>query len=687
MSIIDNHIGETRTMNCRMKATIIEYRKYNDIDVQFDDGVVVYNCSYYNFSRGIIANPSLGRNFAQKKINRIGEKRIMNNGLEAEILHYNSATDIDVKFEDNTIVRHKSYDHFLHGKIAKPIIDHIGEKSQMKCGMDATIVAYRKSSDIDVLFEDGTLVENRGYGEFRKGEIANPSLGKFASVSYKFRTRVGESQVMNNGMQARIIDYQKHNNITVEFEDGTIVENTSYSLFISGGISNPNFIISGESLFEGVILYYLSRHGFSHFKAKDMMKNGFGKYEIDIFNPNTSDGIEIDGVFHDLEKDIKKNSMFFSDHHKKLIRIRDISLPELNDDKSIVFYIDMNKRAFSQEYESIIKMVFTLLKIQNNVDLQKDKEAISTFYYRIHSNKRIGEKRIMNCGMEATIIAYRRSDDIDVRFVDGSIVKNKSYKSFIKGEILNPIFQIEKRIGETRMMNCGMNATIIAYRNARNIDIQFEDGTVIQSREYNRFLHGKINNPNLFQSKHIGEKEMMNCGMKVTIVAYRRSDDIDVEFEDGYISTEKTYKSFLKGAISNPNCSDSMKRIGETRMMNCGQKATIIAYYNSENIDIEFEDGSVALKKSYGNFKSGSIKHPLFGKNTAITYRQKIERIGEHRIMNCGMEATIIEYRTFKDIDVCFSDGTIVKNRTYNQFCNGTIAHPRNEIVSAKLKV
>ena len=50
---------------------------------------------------------------------------------------------------------------------------------------------------------------------------------------------------------------------------------------------------------------------------------------------------------------------------------------------------------------------------------------------------RTGEKKIMNCGLEAEIICYRNADDIDVKFEDGYIAYNKSYshislKNFMK---------------------------------------------------------------------------------------------------------------------------------------------------------------------------------------------------------------------------------------------------------------
>ena len=347
---------------------------------------------------------------------------------------------------------------------------------------------------------------------------------------------------------------------------------------------------------------------------------------------------------------------------------------------------------------------------------------------------RLGETRMMNCGMEATIIRYGRCDDIDVRFEDGAVAKNKTYKAFKKGEIANTNIKAsaEDRLGETRMMSCGMEATIIRYRNAGDIDVRFEDGTVTKHKKYYTFKKRQIANPNInfFAETHLGEIRMMNCGMKATIVRYRKYTDIDVCFEDGVVAKHKEYKAFKKGSIARPAAKN---RLGETRMMNCGMEATIIRYGRSDDIDVRFKDGAIAKCKGYKEFKKGEIAHPStvaenrlgetrmmncgieatiirYGRSDDIdvrfedgtvaknkTYRafkkgkiasQNIKasaenRLGETKRMNCGMEATIIRYGGCNDIDVRFGDGTIVKHRTYDQFKKGSIAHP-NTKVSAK---
>ena len=225
------------------------------------------------------------------------------------------------------------------------------------------------------------------------------------------------------------------------------------------------------------------------------------------------------------------------------------------------------------------------------------------------------------------------------------------------------------RLGETRMMNCGMATTIIRYGNNRDIDVRFEDETVVVHKTYNAFKKGKIANQNIktFAEVRLGETRMMNCGMKATIIRYNMVRDIDVRFEDGTVVVHKTYNAFKKGEIANQNIKVSAEnRLSETRMMNCGMKATIIRYDGYDDIDVRFEDEKVVEHRTYGEFKKGGIAHPS---TTAKA------RLGETRMMNCGMEATIIRYENSRDIDVRFEDGAVTEHKGYKEFKNGKIAH------------
>ena len=279
---------------------------------------------------------------------------------------------------------------------------------------------------------------------------------------------------------------------------------------------------------------------------------------------------------------------------------------------------------------------------------------------------RLGETRMMNCGMEATIIRYENNMDIDVRFEDGAVAEYKTYESFKKGSIAHPNTTAEARLGETHMMNCEMEATIIRYNTSKDFDVRFEDGAIATCKDYRRFRKGGIAHPSTTAEGRLVETRMMNCGMKATIIRYGKYSDIDVRFEDGAVAKNKTYRAFKKGTIANPNIKTSAEnRLGETWMMNCGMEATIIRYGGYNDIDVRFEDGAVVEHKTYKAFKKGEIANQNI----------KASRLGETRMMKCGMKAAIIRYGGYNDIDVRFEDGKVAVHKAYNAFKKGGIAH------------
>ena len=50
----------------------------------------------------------------------------------------------------------------------------------------------------------------------------------------------------------------------------------------------------------------------------------------------------------------------------------------------------------------------------------------------------------------------------------------------------------KERIGETRMMKCGLNCTIIEYKDRNHITVQFETGEIVPRRSYALFTKGDI---------------------------------------------------------------------------------------------------------------------------------------------------------------------------------------------------
>lgn len=390
----------------------------------------------------------------------------MCNGENAKIIDYISSSNITVQFDDGTIVTNKNLVDFKKGNIGKPIENRIGKVSKSNSGLNMTIIRYTSYRDIDIQFDDGTIVKHKDYGSFLRGEIAYPQS-----------KRLGERKISKNGREMKIIVYRNYKDIDIQFEDGTIVQHRDYRSFSEGCIYNPNF--------------YKSKIG------------------EEIFAPN---------------------------------------------------------------------------------------------------------------GHTLKIIDYRNSKDVDVQFEDGTIVQHRDYYSFLTGNIAMPILN---RVGQTNIAKNGMGIKIIAYRNSHDIDIQFEDGTIVTHKNYNHFLDGYIAYP---RPDHVGEEVYAKNGMRMTLIAYRNVSDVDIKFEDGTIVEHKYYQNFKEGTILYP----IENRIGYERIANNGLKMKIIAYRNSTDLDVEFEDGCIVTNKSFSDFKKGTIGHPSFSVHRSLPEKLICYFIGQY---------------------------------------------------------
>lgn len=180
MPAFKDRTGETRIMKCGQKATIINYCNCKSIDIQFEDGTIVYNKLYSEFKRNAIGHPNINTRTAKFTKNHINEIRMMNCGQKATIINCNNSSNIDIQFEDGTIVYNKTYGEFKRNNIGHPNINlqtiefiknRTGETHMMRCGLKALIICYHGNKNIDVQFENGIIVYNRTYSNFKKGYI------------------------------------------------------------------------------------------------------------------------------------------------------------------------------------------------------------------------------------------------------------------------------------------------------------------------------------------------------------------------------------------------------------------------------------------------------------------------------------------------------------------------------------
>ena len=116
-----------------------------------------------------------------------------------------------------------SINRFNTGSVRCPEV-YVGMSKLNNKGERMTIVAYHNSSNVDVQFEDGTVKKGISMGNFYTGSVMNP--GKYIGMEGK----------AENGKNMTIIDFQGYRNITVQFEDGSILEGVRLIDFRKGRV-------------------------------------------------------------------------------------------------------------------------------------------------------------------------------------------------------------------------------------------------------------------------------------------------------------------------------------------------------------------------------------------------------------------------------------------------------------------
>lgn len=109
---VEKHIGETKVANNGMEMTIIGYKNNKEVTIRFEDGyetVKAYEC----FKKGSVKNPNIYLN------KYVGETRTANNGQLMTILDYKNYHNITVEFEDG-FKRKTSYYCFKNGNVNNP---------------------------------------------------------------------------------------------------------------------------------------------------------------------------------------------------------------------------------------------------------------------------------------------------------------------------------------------------------------------------------------------------------------------------------------------------------------------------------------------------------------------------------------------------------------------------------------
>lgn len=231
---------------------------------------------------------------------------------------------------------------------------------------------------------------------------------------------------------------------------------------------------------------------------------------------------------------------------------------------------------------------------------------------------------------------------------------------------------IHKRIGETQRNKKGLLMTIVGYRKSNDIDVQFENGVKLEHVRYEAFKSGtlRIN----MKYTRIGECVLAKCGLKATITKYKNYNNIEVTFEDGVVVACSSYASFKQGWIRHPEKStvythEYAGRTNKESYGSNGMKIKIIKAHANSKVDVQFEDGEIVYNADYSNFRNRRIAHPK--------YSNRKNHIGNKVNSKGDLDAKITTWRTYLDYDIQFDDGTIVSTKGLHNLSNAMTLHPK----------
>ena len=682
MGKTSNRMGDktvlTNTLECEIIG-VCEDKRY--VRIQFEDGEILERVNIAQFTAKQIRHPHI------ESVNMVGKRKKMRCGELCEVIEDNGEL-ISVRFENGTELINCKKKSFVSGHLSPHKIiknSFVGQTRKMINGMECTVIDDNGYKDITVKFADGTVLKKCRRDTFLSGKIKNPN--------YDPTSILGKSKMMNCGMKCKVIEDFDSENITVEFEDGTVVKNRTRHNFESGKISNPG-IANSISLPQTIVYYFMKRNfpdTISNYRPSWLRsKTSNANMEIDIWIPSKHVGIEYDGYqWHKEETSTtleKQRLITEAEEIEYLFTILERGATIHNSDKHINYQLDY--RSEYNEYLGLFKQLEGAInEILNRLGAKEkaliDDELIDRLFYeidvveyrkvvidnidgirRVYNDRRItGQKSTMNCGMECEVIEDLGYDRITVKFKDGTVVKNKTRHSFKVGKITNPNFSKFDITGEKAVMKNGMEATVIKDNGAFDITVKFADDTIVKTVR-SAWKKGLVKNPSITKGSLLGESRIMNCGMACIVIDDNGHNDISVRFEDGTVVRHRKRQEFRNGGIDNPNI-DRNSLIGISKKMKCGMECTVIEDKGANDISIRFEDGYERhhLRREY--FKKGTISNPNMN-----------SLVGQKRVMNCGMECEVISDKGYKNIDVKFSDGTILKKQRRDAFNNGNIKNP-----------
>lgn len=495
--------------------------------------------------------------------------------------------------------------------------ERMGTERISRDGRVARVVDYKSCEKFWIQFEDGTMRRMSNWHNFCEGRFNYEYMYHRSRTT----ERLGTVCRMNNGLMAKVISYIHSHDMDIQFEDGSIVRHVEWRNYMKGNVAHPVMKGFQLSINELVLAFYLEPLGFEKVRQRSERSNelGLDGKEIDLYDEKRKIAVEYDGeyVHRDVQKDREKNELF-GKLGITVYRFREPRCPNIGGN----CYVLSETKALSKSLEAKLRLFFgeVLGRDESEVDFERDEEILSKYVRTRKRNcLHLFEERVMSNGMKCKIIEMVSCKNITVEFEDGAVLYNRNYSSFRKGNIAHPNetskAKREKRLCQRRKMNNGHEAWIIAYDAWDKVTVEFDNGEIVYNKSWSAFSAGEIGLPSSYVKNCIGLRKFQKRGMFAEIIFAKDANHIDVCFDDGTIIRNRKVEDFLKGNIANPNLLPARKRkdkerLGMRRIMHDGNIGTLITYRNAGDIDVDFGDGRVAKHKAYANFVKGSVKCP-----------------------------------------------------------------------------
>lgn len=396
-------INETRIMKNGMRATCIAYRLANDIDIQFDDGTVIEHTQKSHFYNGTVVNP----NSAYKPRQSLGNLATTNPELIKE-------WDFE-KNEESPYAITRSY----QGKV------------WWKCSEGhswRTVISARtKQNGTGCPYCAGKL-PIEGVNDFA---TANPEL----MLDWNYSKNQGVNPRKITAGSGAYVDWKCH---FCGYEWRTRANNRS-----SARRGCPNCSMKSTSFGEQAVFYYVKR-----IFPDAINRYRDGKFELDILIPKINTAIEFDGIFfHKGEENDLREQHKYEKCQKlgiRLIRIKDSEGMESKNSSDYTIGIDDLKN-----YDSLNRIIRMLLKeldpesnfwtrrnlrqvwssIDQEIDVERD-------YFSILSDKYLREEENSFINKNPKLLEdwdYERNKDVNPKAITSGCGMKINWKCHICG--------------------------------------------------------------------------------------------------------------------------------------------------------------------------------------------------------------------------------------------------------------